>query len=182
MNFCSIEMGSFYLDVIKDRQYTAKRGGHAQRSCQTALFFIVEALVRWMAPIMSFTADEIWNAMPAQQADGSARDKFVFTTEWFDGLFGLAEGEELNNAFWNDIQKVRGSVNKLLENARNEKLIGGSLQAELVLFADDALASKLAKLGDELRFVLLTSKAVVKPLAEKSEAAQRPILMACLFK
>ncbi|ENM3860761.1 isoleucine--tRNA ligase [Vibrio cholerae] len=172
MNFCSIEMGSFYLDVIKDRQYTAKRGGHAQRSCQTALFFIVEALVRWMAPIMSFTADEIWNAMPAQQADGSPRDKFVFTNEWFDGLFGLTEGEQLNNAFWNDIQKVRGSVNKLLENARNEKLIGGSLQAELVLFADDALASKLAKLGDELRFVLLTSKAVVKPLAEKADSAQ----------
>ncbi|MBJ7019466.1 class I tRNA ligase family protein, partial [Vibrio cholerae] len=83
--------------------------------------------VRWMAPIMSFTADEIWNAMPAQQADGSPRDKFVFTNEWFDGLFGLAEGEELNNAFWNDIQKVRGSVNKLLENARNEELIAGSL-------------------------------------------------------
>ncbi|MFV8432864.1 isoleucine--tRNA ligase [Vibrio owensii] len=166
MQFCSIEMGSFYLDVIKDRQYTAKRGGNAQRSCQTALYYIVEALVRWMAPIMSFTADEIWNEMPGQ------RDKFVFTGEWFDGLFGLAEGEELNNEFWTEIQAARGAVNKLLEDARKEKTIGGALQAEVTLFADDALAAKINKLEDELRFVLLTSAATVKPLGEKTDAAQ----------
>ncbi|EKO3551851.1 isoleucine--tRNA ligase [Vibrio fluvialis] len=172
MHFCSVEMGSFYLDVIKDRQYTAKLGGNAQRSCQTALYYIVEALVRWMAPIMSFTADEIWNEMPTNQANGEARGKFVFADEWYEGLFGLAEGEELNNEFWTDIQKVRGAVNKLLENARNEKAIGGSLQAEVTLFASDELAAKINKLEDELRFVLLTSKANVKPLAEKSDAAQ----------
>ncbi|EKO3500475.1 isoleucine--tRNA ligase [Vibrio fluvialis] len=172
MHFCSVEMGSFYLDVIKDRQYTAKLGGNAQRSCQTALYYIVEALVRWMAPIMSFTADEIWNEMPTNQANGEARGKFVFADEWYEGLFGLAEGEELNNEFWTDIQKVRGAVNKLLENARNEKTIGGSLQAEVTLFASDELADKINKLEDELRFVLLTSKANVKPLAEKSDAAQ----------
>lgn len=166
MQFCSIEMGSFYLDVIKDRQYTAKRGGNAQRSCQTALYYIVEALVRWMAPIMSFTADEIWNEMPGE------RDKFVFTGEWFNGLFGLAEGEELNNEFWTEIQAVRGAVNKLLEDARKEKTIGGALQAEVTLFADDALAAKINKLEDELRFVLLTSAAKVKPLGEKTDAAQ----------
>ncbi|YCO03192.1 isoleucine--tRNA ligase [Vibrio sp. VNB-15] len=166
MQFCSIEMGSFYLDVIKDRQYTAKRGGNAQRSCQTALYYIVEALVRWMAPIMSFTADEIWNEMPGQ------RDKFVFTGEWFDGLFGLAEGEELNNEFWTELQAVRGAVNKLLEDARKEKTIGGALQAEVTLFADDALAAKINKLEDELRFVLLTSAAKVKSLGEKTDAAQ----------
>ncbi|MBY7701657.1 isoleucine--tRNA ligase [Vibrio harveyi] len=166
MQFCSIEMGSFYLDVIKDRQYTAKRGGNAQRSCQTALYYIVEALVRWMAPIMSFTADEIWNEMPGE------RDKFVFSGEWFDGLFGLAEGEELNNEFWTEIQAVRGAVNKLLEDARKEKTIGGALQAEVTLFADDALAAKINKLEDELRFVLLTSAAKVKSLSEKTDAAQ----------
>ncbi|WP_332403155.1 isoleucine--tRNA ligase [Vibrio metschnikovii] len=172
MHFCSIEMGSFYLDVIKDRQYTAKRGSHAQRSCQTALYYIVEALVRWMAPIMSFTADEIWHAMPAKQADGQARGQFVFTSEWYQGLVGLDESETFNNAFWNDIQHVRGAVNKLLENARNEKLIGGSLQAQVTLFVDDALAAKLKRLHNELRFVLLTSKAEVKSLSEKSALAQ----------
>jgi isoleucyl-tRNA synthetase len=172
MQFCSIEMGSFYLDVIKDRQYTAKSGGNAQKSCQTALYYIVEALVRWMAPIMSFTADEIWNEMPQQQANGENRGQFVFTTEWYDGLFGLMQDEELNNAFWSDIQKIRGGVNKLLESARGEKVIGGSLQAELVLFASDTVATKLNKLQDELRFVLLTSKATVKPLADKTAQAQ----------
>lgn len=165
MQFCSIEMGSFYLDVIKDRQYTAKRGGHAQRSCQTALYYIVEALVRWMAPIMSFTADEIWNQMPGE------RDKFVFSGEWFEGLFGLSEGEELNDEFWTEIQSVRGAVNKLLEAARNDKTIGGSLQAEVTLYADDALAAKLNKLEDELRFVLLTSKVEVKSVNEKPSTA-----------
>ena len=167
MQFCSIEMGSFYLDVIKDRQYTAKRGGHAQSSCQTALYYIVEALVRWMAPIMSFTADEIWNEMPGD------RDKFVFTGEWFDGLFGLAEGEELNNTFWSDIQSVRSAVNKLLEDARKDKTIGSALQAEVTLYAEDALVKKLLKLEDELRFVLLTSAASVKAIGEKTETAQQ---------
>ncbi|MBC7003729.1 isoleucine--tRNA ligase [Photobacterium sp. BZF1] len=166
MQFCSVEMGSFYLDVIKDRQYTAKRGGHAQRSCQTALYYIVEALVRWMAPIMSFTADEIWNEMPGQ------RDKFVFTGEWFEGLFGLTEGEELNNEFWAEIQTVRGAVNKLLEGARKDKVIGGALQAEVTLHASEALAAKLNKLEDELRFVLLTSKAEVVVADSKPEGAQ----------
>jgi len=166
MQFCSIEMGSFYLDVIKDRQYTAKHGGNAQRSCQTALYYIVEALVRWMAPIMSFTADEIWNEMPGK------RNQYVFTEEWFDGLFGISDGEELNDEFWNDVQAVRGAVNKLLEVARKEKVIGGALQAEVTLYVDSALAQKLNKLEDELRFVLLTSKAAVKSIDEKSNEAQ----------
>jgi isoleucyl-tRNA synthetase len=77
MRFCSIEMGSFYLDIIKDRQYTAKADSVARRSCQTALFHIAEALVRWMAPIMSFTADEIWGYLPGD------REKYVFTGEWY---------------------------------------------------------------------------------------------------
>lgn len=166
MHFCSVEMGSFYLDVIKDRQYTAKQGGHAQRSCQTALYYIVEALVRWMAPIMSFTADEIWNEMPGE------RDKFVFTGEWFDGLFGLAAEEKLNDEFWAEIQQVRGAVNKLLEAARNDKVIGGALQAEVTLHANAALATKLNSLEDELRFVLLTSKAEVVAVEAKPADAQ----------
>ena len=166
MHFCSVEMGSFYLDVIKDRQYTAKQGGHAQRSCQTALYYIVEALVRWMAPIMSFTADEIWNEMPGE------RDKFVFTGEWFDGLFGLAAEETLNDEFWAEIQQVRGAVNKLLEAARNDKVIGGALQAEVTIHANAELAAKLNSLEDELRFVLLTSKAEVVVVEAKPADAQ----------
>jgi isoleucyl-tRNA synthetase len=172
MQFCSIEMGSFYLDVIKDRQYTAKKGGHAQRSCQTALYYIVEALVRWMAPIMSFTADEIWNEMPQKLPSGESRGQFVFASEWYEGLFALSPDEALNNGFWAKAQQVRNAVNKLLEVARSEKVIGGSLQAEVTLYVEDGLAAKLNQLQDELRFVLLTSKALVKPLSEKSDNAK----------
>ena len=100
------------------------------------------------------------------------RDTFVFTGEWFEGLFGLADDEELSNEFWTEIQSVRGAVNKLLEDARKEKTIGGALQAEVTLYADDALAAKINKLEDELRFVLITSAAVVKPLSDKSDTAQ----------
>lgn len=171
MQFCSVEMGSFYLDVIKDRQYTAKKGSHAQRSCQTALYYIIEALVRWMAPIMSFTADEIWNEMPTTLPNGVTRDKFVFTGEWFDGLFGLSENEAFSNEFWAELEEIRTAVNKLLEAARGDKIIGGSLQAEVTLYANELLADKLNKLEDELRFVLLTSKAEVKAICDKTATA-----------
>lgn len=153
MKFCSIDMGSFYLDVIKDRQYTAKADSIARRSCQTALYLIAEAMVRWMAPIMSFTADEIWQLLPGK------RDRFVFTQEWFDGLFAMEDGEELNNDYWMQIQDVRAEIYKKIEDARNAKIIGGSLQAEVTVYAKDAkMAQLLARIGDELRFVMITSK------------------------
>ncbi|MEE3661012.1 isoleucine--tRNA ligase [Brenneria sp. g21c3] len=155
MQFCSIEMGSFYLDIIKDRQYTAKSDSIARRSCQTALYHISEALVRWMAPILSFTADEIWGYLPGERA------QYVFTEEWYDGLFGLDTAESMNDAFWADILKVRSEVNKVIEQARNDKRIGGSLEASVTLYADAALADKLNQLQQELHFALLTSKAKV---------------------
>ncbi|MBH2982970.1 isoleucine--tRNA ligase [Serratia marcescens] len=171
MQFCSVEMGSFYLDIIKDRQYTAKSDSVARRSCQTALYHIVEALVRWMAPIMSFTADEIWGFMPGKRA------QYVFTEEWYDGLFGLAEGEPMNDAFWAELLKVRGEVNKVLEQARADKRLGGSLEAAVTLYADSDLAARLNSLQDELRFVLLTSAANVAPLAEAPADAQASELL-----
>ncbi|HGE8373351.1 TPA: isoleucine--tRNA ligase [Serratia marcescens] len=171
MQFCSVEMGSFYLDIIKDRQYTAKSDSVARRSCQTALYHIVEALVRWMAPIMSFTADEIWGFMPGKRA------QYVFTEEWYDGLFGLAEGEPMNDAFWAELLKVRGEVNKVLEQARADKRLGGSLEAAVTLYADSELAARLNSLQDELRFVLLTSAASVAPLADAPTDAQASELL-----
>ncbi|OAQ15617.1 isoleucyl-tRNA synthetase [Bibersteinia trehalosi Y31] len=163
MRFCSIEMGSFYLDIIKDRQYTTKADSLARRSCQTALWHISEALVRWIAPILSFTADEIWGHLPAIEN----RAEFVFTEEFYEGLFGLNENDKLDDNYWQQLLKVRAEVNRILEQARKEKTIGSSLEAEVILYADETLLAKLAELGDELRFVLLTSKAEIKPLAQK---------------
>ncbi|PQQ29261.1 isoleucine--tRNA ligase [Photorhabdus luminescens] len=167
MQFCSVEMGSFYLDIIKDRQYTAKSDSLARRSCQTALYHIAEALVRWMAPILSFTADEVWNELPGKRA------QYVFTEEWYDGLFGLAAGEAMNDAFWADLLAVRGEVNKVLEQARADKHIRSSLEAAVTLYADNELADKLNSLGDELRFVLLTSQVVVAGYEQAGEDAQQ---------
>ncbi|KAA1195297.1 isoleucine--tRNA ligase [Photorhabdus heterorhabditis] len=167
MQFCSVEMGSFYLDIIKDRQYTAKSDSLARRSCQTALYHIAEALVRWMAPILSFTADEVWNELPGKRA------QYVFTEEWYDGLFGLAAGEQMNDTFWADLLAVRGEVNKVLEQARADKHIRSSLEAAVTLYANNELADKLNSLGDELRFVLLTSQASVAGYEQASEDAQQ---------
>ena len=171
MRFCSVEMGSFYLDIIKDRQYTAKADSVARRSCQTALFHIAEALVRWMAPIMSFTADEIWGYLPGD------REKYVFTGEWYEGLFGLGETEAMNDAYWDELLKVRGEVNKVIEQARADKKVGGSLEAAVTLYAEPELAAKLTALGEELRFVLLTSGATVADYAAAPADAQQSELL-----
>lgn len=160
MQFCSVELGSFYLDIIKDRQYTAKDDSNARRSCQSALYLISEAMVRWIAPVLSFTADEIWKLLPGE------RGEFVFTETWYEGLQSVTLDSDLSDEFWEQLLTVRAEVNKVIENARREKQIGGSLEAEIMLFADEALSTALSTLGDELRFVLLTSKTDVVALSE----------------
>ncbi|MEH6710781.1 MAG: isoleucine--tRNA ligase [Paraglaciecola polaris] len=165
MQFCSIEMGSFYLDIIKDRQYTAKGDSHARRSCQSALYHIVEALVRWMAPITSFTAQEIWQEMPWQE------DEFVFTGSWYTGLSTQADNTEFNDAFWQQILAVKDEVNRTIELARKEGTIGGSLEADVKIYATAELANLLAKLKDEARFVFITSSASVQLVSSKPAEA-----------
>ncbi|WP_088332162.1 isoleucine--tRNA ligase [Lacimicrobium sp. SS2-24] len=155
MNFCSIELGSFYLDIIKDRQYTAKADSIARRSCQTALYHIAEILVRLMAPVMSFTAQEIWQALPGK------RQQYVFADTWYEGLDDLAVEDEFGNTYWQQLIAVKDAVNKALEQARRDGLIGGSLEANVTLYASAPLADVLRKLSDELRFVLITSSAQV---------------------
>jgi len=169
MNFCTTELGGFYLDIIKDRQYTAKDDSVARRSCQTAMYLIAEAMTRWMAPILSFTAQEIWQALP--NVDGNERPEFVFTETWFDGLnVELAEGG-FTNEYWNELLLVRGEVNKALESARKDKVVGKALEAHVELFATQALANKLSQLENELRFVLITSEAGVTVVEQAPEGA-----------
>ncbi|MBO8416227.1 MAG: isoleucine--tRNA ligase [Proteobacteria bacterium] len=156
MRFCSIELGSFYLDIIKDRQYTAKAESKARRSCQSALYLIAESLVRWIAPILSFTAQEAWEAMPGE------RDEFVFTQTWFDGLKGLPDDAKFSHEFWQRVLSFRDEANRAIEQARAAGTIGGSLEAEVKIYCTDAaLTETLKALGDELRFVLITSRADV---------------------
>jgi isoleucyl-tRNA synthetase len=159
-----VDMGGFYLDIIKDRQYTTPRDSLARRSAQSALYHIVEALTRWLAPILSFTAEEIWQAMPGR------REESVFLATWYEHLDALDEGE-LDAAFWERAIGVRDAVGKELENLRAADKLGGSLEAEVDIYCAEPLRSTLRKLEDELRFVLITSYARLHPLEARPDDA-----------
>ena len=154
-NFCSGELGGFYLDIIKDRQYTTGSDSQPRRSAQTAMFHLAEALCRWIAPILSFTADEIWENLPGQRASS------VFLTQWYDALPAPETDGQLNSDFWMELMLVRQQVNKALELAREQGAVRGSLDAAVALYAEPDLAARLGYLGDELRFALITSEAAV---------------------
>ncbi|MFD1382585.1 isoleucine--tRNA ligase [Rhodanobacter aciditrophus] len=159
-NFCSLDLGGFYLDVIKDRQYTTQEDSLARRSAQTALYHIAEAFTRWISPILSFTADEIWQALPGEHSES------VFLDTWYEGLFELSGDEALGRDFWKQVLDAKMATNKVLEAARKDGKIKASLSAEITLYCDAKLEETLAKLGEELRFVLISSEAKVAPLAE----------------
>ncbi len=164
-NFCVVDLGGFYLDVIKDRQYTTQADGLPRRSCQTALHRVAEAMVRWLAPILSFTADEIWGFMPGQ------RGQTIFTETWYQGLAALDADDPLDRAFWDRVLAARVALGPALEAARKGGAIGSGLDAELDLYCDEALLETLTRLGEELRFVTITSEARLHPLAERPDEA-----------
>jgi len=160
-NFCNVDMSNFYLDIIKDRQYTMQADSLGRRSAQTAMFLITEAMARWLTPVLSFTSDEIWQHMPGDRSES------VFTKPYFDGLYALADDAVLSNQAWDTIVETRNAVTKTLEVLRADKQIGGGLDASLTLYCDGELAKTLGQLGDELRFIFITSEASIKPFAEK---------------
>ena len=164
LQFCVVEMGSFYLDIIKDRQYTTQENSNARRSAQTALYHIVQAMTRWIAPIMCFTADEIWKFIPGEKGES------VHLETWYDQLFSLNDTDALSVDNWAQVMQVKSVVNKQMETLRADGL-GSSLQAEVVIYCDGSVSGDLLKLQNELRFAMITSVAEVKPLAEKPEDA-----------
>lgn len=159
-SFCVVELGGFYLDVIKDRQYTTQADSLARRSTQTALFHILEMFSRLIAPILSFTADEIWQNIPG------ARQESVFLSNFADGIADYPELSAFDDAFWQQLLAVKTSVNKELEAKRAAKEVGASLSAEIDIYCDDALALSLASLESELKFALIVSRVAVHPLCE----------------
>lgn len=165
-HFCVDDLGGFYLDIIKDRQYTLKADSHARRSCQTAMYWITDALVRWMAPILSFTAQEIWEVMP-----GTRPHQFVFAVTEAE----LPQASGRATVDWSLIQSAKELVNQAIEAARNDGLVKGSLSAEVALYAEGPVFDALATLGDELRFVTITSEATLHRLSDApSQAVSDP--------
>ena len=164
-HFCAVDMGGFYLDIIKDRQYTLPENSAARRSAQTAMYHILEALVRWLAPILAFTAEELWAHMPGKRADS------VFLVTWGEAPLVLDDAEELNRDFWETLLSVREMVSKELEGLREQGTIGSALDAEVQLYCEPSLYGKIAVLNEELRFILITSDASILAIEEAPEGA-----------
>jgi len=154
-HFCVIDLGGFYLDIIKDRQYTAKADGLARRSAQTAMYHVLEALTRWLAPIISYTADEIWQYLPGERSES------VFLETWYQGLVELDDDSAFNREFWQKVMAVRAAVGKELEKSRAKGGIGSSLNAELELYCNAEFFDVLKQLSNELHFIFITSNASV---------------------
>ena len=159
-NFCTNEMGSQYLDITKDRLYTMPTDSLGRRSAQSAMYRILHALVRWLAPILSFTAEEIWALAPGRSSAS------VLFESWYEGLAETQASAD-QRRWWSDLQTIRTAVSRLLEGMRNGGAIGASLQAEVTLCVDADTRQRYAAAADELHFYLITSALTLADLADK---------------
>ena len=157
-NFCANDLGGFYLDILKDRLYTAKEDSAARRSSQAALSDILQALLRWISPILSFTAEEAWQLLDTEV-------KSVHLLEWFDDWTDTGE-QNISNAEWEKVLQIRSEVNKHLEEARNKEIIGSSLEAKIELYCKEETRALLSKFDEELRFIFITSEASIEEYQE----------------
>ncbi|HCB67779.1 MAG TPA: isoleucine--tRNA ligase [Methylophilaceae bacterium] len=151
VSFCSEDLGGFYLDILKDRLYTSNENSKARRAAQSAIFHITHTLMRLMAPVLSFTADEIWQILMPQS------DELVFMDTWYDiPAHGLNARELLA---WEHIIHVRAIANKKIEELREKGLVGSSLQAQIEIYASGEIYQSLSSLHEDLKFVMITSEA-----------------------
>lgn len=157
-NFCIVDLGGCYLDVLKDRLYTTPAKSLARRSAQTAMYHIGEAMVRWLAPILSFTAEEVWQQLPGSRA------RSVFHSTWY----ALPECPA-DSIDWAALMDLRTEVQRRLEKLREGGEIGAPLEAQVRIECSPAQAQVLGALGDELRFFLITSEATVLAVEGQSE-------------
>jgi isoleucyl-tRNA synthetase len=151
-NFCVVELGGFYLDILKDRLYTTGADSRPRRSAQTALFHLADAMVRWLAPILSFTAEEVWSFMPGERSES------VFLNTWHSFPAGAERASVID---WPAFIALKADVARQLERLRMAGRIGAPLEAEVTIYAPPEQAQRFGALGDELRFLLITSQAKV---------------------
>lgn len=157
LNFCSVDLGSVYLDVTKDRLYTMPVDSRGRRSAQTAMYHIAEAFTRWVAPILTFTADELWGYLP-----GERKQNVLFAT-WYEGLAPLPADAPLNAADFDQLLALREQVAKVLEPMRANGAIGAALEAEITVAANEETAARWQPLAEELRFLLISGDVQVRP-------------------
>ena len=159
-NYCANDLGGFYLDILKDRLYTSKQDSDARRSAQLALSNILQALLRWISPILSFTAEEAWQSLDNEI-------KSVHLLEWFNDWVEIVD-LKFSDEDWKEILELRSEVNKHIEEARNNEIIGSSLDAEIEILCGDKLFNLLEEFNEELRFIFITSEA--KAILSKIDA------------
>ena len=159
--FCVIELGAFWLDILKDRLYTMGATSPARRSAQTAMYHVAEAMVRWLAPILSFTAEEIWKYLPG------ARDESVLLATWW-ALPAVHASKAID---WDAVIALKTDVSRELEQLRAAGKLGAPLEASVDVYLDEAQHRRMAAIGDELRFVLITSSARLLPAADRGADA-----------
>ena len=150
-NYCANDLGGFYLDILKDRLYTSKQDSDARRSAQLALSNILQALLRWISPILSFTAEEAWQSLDNEI-------KSVHLLEWFNDWVEVGD-LKFSDEDWKEILELRSEVNKHIEEARNNEIIGSSLDAEIEILCGDKLFNLFEEFNEELRFIFITSEA-----------------------
>jgi len=155
--FCVVELGSFWLDILKDRLYTMPAASAARRSAQTAMYHIAEAMVRWLAPILSFTAEEIWKYLPGE------REESVLLATWWS----LPEIPQTSHIDWDAVIALKTDVARELERLRAAGELGAPLEAKVDVYLDEAQHRRMAAIGDELRFVLITSAARLRQATER---------------
>jgi isoleucyl-tRNA synthetase len=161
-NFCVVELGGFYLDIIKDRLYTTGAQSPPRRSAQTALNHLAQAMVRWLAPILSFTAEEAWSHLPG------IPNESVFFNTWHQFPAGAERNSAIN---WAALIALKADVARELERLRTLGSLGSSMEADVTVFVPDALAGQFAAMHDELRFLLITGDAKVASLSALSATA-----------
>ncbi|MCI0355886.1 MAG: class I tRNA ligase family protein, partial [Acidobacteria bacterium] len=160
-NYCVVDLGGFYLDVLKDRLYTCATDSRARRSAQSGCYHIAEALVRWIAPVMSFTAEEVWSYLPG------SRPESVFLTGWYE----LPQPQKASHD-WASVLAAREEVKKELERLRMAGGIGSPLNAEVDVYCNGQTHAALSALGEDLKFIFITSSARVHSLEQRpAEAA-----------
>ncbi|MBR1375948.1 MAG: isoleucine--tRNA ligase [Cardiobacteriaceae bacterium] len=173
-NFCSVDLGGFYLDVIKDRQYTVAKDAPARRSAQTAIYHILRAMLAWLAPILSFTAEEIWKYLPGE------KEESVFFEGFYEQLRGLDANSRLNFDEWKTILNIRESINAELEKARNQGLIGSGLEAKVKIELPKDKYEIAAKIASELHFALIVSAVEVTEAAVEKISVEKAQGEKCL--
>ncbi len=155
LNFCSVDLGSLYLDVTKDRLYTMAEDARGRRSAQSAMYHVAEAFVRWVAPVLTFTAEELWAYLPGEHVGN------VLFATWYDGLAPLPAAAALTSADVDKLLALREQVSKVLEPMRANGAIGAALEAEITVAADAQTAARWQPLAEELRFLFISGDVTV---------------------